>query len=96
MVNVTFFDTANNIVDIFTGINQNSEMFPLFILAAVFILLFIALQRYPVKQILVYDSLVTTILTALFVVLGWVDFVYVMLPVVILFASIIWVAIDRY
>jgi len=93
--NITFFDTANNIVDLFTGINQNSSAFPLMILGLVFILLYVALQRYPVKQILVYNGLITTILASLFIIIGWIDFIYIMLPVLILFGSIIWNAVDR-
>jgi len=93
--NITFFDTANNIVDVFTGIIQNSQAFPLMILGLVFILLFVALQKYPVKHILVYNGLVTSILAALFIIIEWIDFSFLMLPVLILFGAIILNAVDR-
>lgn len=95
MVNATFYDTANNIIDVFKGINTNASGFPLFILGGLAIILFIGLQRYAVKHILIAEGVILTIISSLFIALGWLDFNYIMLPILSLVGGIVWALIEN-
>lgn len=79
--NTTFYDTANNLLDIFTGINTNVPSFPYFILGALAIVIYLTNINEDIKRLMVVEGFYLSIFTGLFIALGW-------LPISILYLTI--------
>lgn len=88
--NITAFDSTETVYDTLTVVNQNTNyMYATGILVLIFLLILLVYRKRPFKEVLIYDSAVTTLLSALLVAIQWVPFDYLMLPSFLLFMSII-------
>ena len=89
MVNVTYMETANSLIDIITGVNQTlNNGLGLIILGILALLIFIMFQGYDIKKILLIDSFICSIVSILLVSIGWLVMLYAMIPFVMLAFSI--------
>lgn len=85
MVNITYMETGNSLIDIFTGVNQNlNGSLGLIILSSLAIIIFITFQGYLLKQILLIDAFVCSIVAVLLVSVGWLGMIYAIIPFVML------------
>ena len=82
--NITFMDDADTLLDLFTGINSNLPSFSLIILGALSIVIFMIFQNYPVKQILLFEGFLLTIVGILMVTMGWLAMPYIWIPIILL------------
>ena len=73
MTNITFFDTANTIIDVFNGVIGQLPAFPFVVLGAVALVLFLTNINEDTKKVLMLEGWVISILSGLFVALGWLD-----------------------
>lgn len=93
--NLTYIDTSNNLFDVMQGINAqlNGYLAPI-ILFMFFIIMFISMKQYDMKQVLITTSAITTILAGLFWSIGFMAWGYILFPLVIFIGSIIWKGFD--
>lgn len=83
--NITFLDTADTFTDLFVGINTNlGQTFGLLIMFVIFIIIFIMFQNYEMKQILLFEGFILSIIGMLFVFLGWISITYLAIPIILL------------
>ena len=89
MVNVTFMDTSNTILDIVQGVNANmNNTLGLIFMVIIFFVMFIAFQQYPIKQILLYQGFLLSLIGSLLWFGGFLAFSYLMIPLVLFFMMI--------
>ena len=85
MVNITYMETANSLLDIIEGVNVSlNHGLGLIILGVLALLIFIVFQGYLIKQILLIDAFVCSLVSVLLVSLGWLTMVYAIIPFVFL------------
>lgn len=80
MVNTTFFNTTNNILDIYTGINSNISGFPYLILGALAIILFLGNLNESAKKIMIIEGYIMAVVSAIFIGLQWLDISVIYIP----------------
>lgn len=86
--NTSFLDTSNGVTDIFTGINQNVPSFPLWILGASAIIIFIVFHTEDIRKLLILEGFSISLIAGLFVAMAWIPFLYIMPPILVLFAGV--------
>ena len=89
MVNTTFMDTSNTILDIVIGVNSNmNNTLGIVFLTIIFFVMFIVFQQYPIKQILLYQGFLLSLIGSLLWFGGFLAFSYLMIPLVLFFMMI--------
>jgi hypothetical protein len=89
--NMTRLDNSTTLVDYFDVINDNlGLMFPLFILYGFWLILLIGFKNYDTRVALISSSTITSLMGVLFWWLGWISYVYIFPPVMLVFVGIIW------
>lgn len=73
MVNITFFDTSNTLLDLFNGVRTNAPALPYFILGAAGLIIFLTNINEDMKKVFTLEGFILAIISALFVALKWVD-----------------------
>jgi hypothetical protein len=73
MTNITFFDTSNNLLDLFNGVARQLPAFPFFILGALAIIIFLANMNEDYKKVLMLEGYILSVVSGFFVILGWAD-----------------------
>lgn len=87
--NVTFLNSTNTIMDYLNGVNTMTDgLFSIFFLIGVFIIIFIMYAGYDIKDVLLTDTFICTILAVLLWGVGWVGYGVPAICVVGLFGSI--------
>lgn len=73
------------------AVKQTDGVFPIAVLVSLFIVSFIAMRKNgrEVDEILIYVGAFEILLTAFFIVMEWLAFYWLMLPVGMLFAGIV-------
>lgn len=85
-LNSTFLDTSNTIVDLITGVNQNlNNSLGIIILVIIGFALFITFQQYPIKQIMLYQGFILSILGAFLWFSGFLAFEFLLVPLMLFF-----------
>ena len=88
--NDTNLTAANNIVESITAINQISGgAFISIMLLTMFIVIFIVFSNYNKKIVLLADSFIMTIISIMFFMIGWIKWSILIIPIVVLFLSIL-------
>lgn len=73
MVNITFFDTSNTLLDLINGVRTNAPALPYFILGAAGLIIFLTNINEDMKKVFTLEGFILAIISALFVALKWVD-----------------------
>lgn len=93
--NTTFMDTSNNFVDILDGLNIILDgKLALIILFIVGIVMFVSMRTFDTKATLVSSGAVLGILMGMFVFIGWINIGFLLIPIVIFLAGLVWSGAD--
>jgi len=89
--NMSFTDTSNTLVDIFTGLNTANEYVIMnFVLGIFWLVLFMTLRDSGPQKASITASAICLLLSVLAWSLGWIAFGTIFYPVALLFGSLIW------
>lgn len=90
MVNMTFADTSNSMVDLVIGINSElNGYFGAFIMLMTFLILLIA-NKSDISIGFVVSSAVTSLIATLLWAIGVISFGFIFFPLALLFGAIIY------
>jgi len=92
MYNMTNVTNANNFYEVFFGMNNLAEgMIAVFILVALFLLIFMVFKKYEhdTKEVLLMDCTITSVVAVLFWAIDLISWKILIYPIIMLFASII-------
>ena len=89
--NMSGLDNGTTIVDFADTINNAlGGLFPLFFLFIFWLILLLGFQRYDKAVGLTAASTITSILSWLFVSIGWIDIKYIFIPLAMVVVGIMW------
>ena len=92
MYNLSTMDNANNIYQVFTGMNEMSNgLIAIFVLTAFFLVLMVVFKRTEedTPKVVMFSSFITTIGAILLMTVGLVSWSIVVIPLIIFIGSLI-------
>ena len=94
--NTTLLENGTSPVELFKGIDiaAGGILMPL-ILLVTFVIMFIVFKNYETKIALVTSSAATSFLAALMLIMDFVNLVVLLVPVAVLFLSLIWLSMSE-
>lgn len=86
MVDTTGLDDVNTLYDMMNWVNSaTGGIFVVFMVAMSFLIVMVVFNRYDIKKVLLFNSFAHSILVTFLIVMGWLKFEFLMLPVLGLF-----------
>lgn len=88
--NITYLDTSNNIVDVFTGLNNlTPDLFGGLMLGSLFLVAMAVLYRQDTTDQFLLSSFITSFVAVMLFAFGAVGILNLTIPMLMLFAAII-------
>ena len=98
MYNTTGFDNITNIYDLTNQVNQmTGNYYAIFILVAVFLVMFAAMKAFDTKSVFIAASFITSIVATMMFFLGFISSLFLIFPILLLLVSVfikVWVGDD--
>lgn len=90
------YDSVNNLLDLWVETNVVTDMvFSYLFLVAIFVIAYMALQRFDVKNVLVTSSFITTVVALLMLVAGIMTQAGLNVCIIVFSAAFFWMLFDK-
>lgn len=90
--NLSFMDTNNTLADVFGSVNEAAGGAPLlFILITIFFISYASfITRHSVDDTIIMSGFFTTVVAAIFMFLGWVNWLFILPSLILIVVAIIY------